>query len=976
VISRNFLLFFLIGLAGGTLGMAQTTSLTGRVIDQTGAVVPKATVTAASGSTTRTAQTNAEGAYTFASLTPGAWQVRASAPQLTLPEPAAITLNPGVNRLDLELRVAVTAQQVDVGETGAPAVSTDPSSNAGAVVLQGDDLDALADDPEDLAADLQALAGPAAGPSGGAIFVDGFSGGQLPPKQSIREIRVNSNPFTPEYDKLGYGRVEIFTKPGADKFHGSIGYNLGTDWWNSRNPYAAVKAPFLLQETENSISGPLNKRSSFTLDFERQNVDNGSVSNGVILNSANQPEAFSSVLKTPQRHWLVGPHADYQLSANNTLSLRYLFTRAAITDAGIGSFDLTSRGYHQLINFDTAQAIENFVHGNIVNELRFQFFHERLGTDANTIAPVIQVSGSFTGGGATSPRNTDTQNNFELQNYTSVLHGKHFFRFGIRLRESSDGNYATNNFSGTYTFSGATGPQLDAANRIVTDATGAPVLINISSIEQYRRTLIFGANARMYGGGPSQFTLTAGNPAVTVRQFDAGPFFGDDWRLRPNITLSLGIRYEAQTNIADHRDFAPRVAIAWAPGSTAKKAGKTVLRLGTGAFYDRFPLSSTLTATRYNGLNQQQYVIPNPDFFPTIPSPALLASGLKSQTIQEVDSHLHSTYTISTIATVERQLIPGTTFTLSYLNAHGVHLLRSENINSPLPGTFNPSIKGSGVYPFPSNGPILLMTSSGIYNQNLIVPSVNSKLGSAFSVLAYYQWSRARSNTDGLNTYRANPWSDAGEYGPSNTDIRHRALVAGTLNLRGNIRLNPNIELRSGQPFNITAGQDIYGTTIFNARPGITTDPKRPGVVATSYGLLDPNPIPGETILPRNYGRSPAQILLNLRIGKTWGFGPEKGSGGSGVASRDNKASGATAISPPSNANNIFARGSTARRYNVSLQMSVRNLLNHNNPGPIIGSITSPLFGQANQIAGTANGEGFLETASNRRLEMQIRFTY
>ena len=70
--------------------------------------------------------------------------------------------------------------------------------------------------------DLQALAGPSAGPNGGQIYIDGFTGGQLPPKSSIREIRINQNPFSAEYDKLGYGRIEIFTKPGTDKYHGQI----------------------------------------------------------------------------------------------------------------------------------------------------------------------------------------------------------------------------------------------------------------------------------------------------------------------------------------------------------------------------------------------------------------------------------------------------------------------------------------------------------------------------------------------------------------------------------------------------------------------------------------------------------------------------------------------------------------------------------------------------------------------------------
>ena len=105
--------------------------------------------------------------------------------------------------------------------TDTQQVELDPAKNAGALVLKQEDLDMLSDDPDDLQADLLALAGPAAGPNGGQIFIDGFSNGQLPPKESIREIRINSNPFSAEYDTSGRGRIEIFTKPGSDKFHGS-----------------------------------------------------------------------------------------------------------------------------------------------------------------------------------------------------------------------------------------------------------------------------------------------------------------------------------------------------------------------------------------------------------------------------------------------------------------------------------------------------------------------------------------------------------------------------------------------------------------------------------------------------------------------------------------------------------------------------------------------------------------------------------
>ena len=236
---------------------AQTATLRGVITDQSGAVIPKANVVLkGTEGPTKTVVSGDDGSYAFMGLLAGDYTLEAAAPELRLPQPQKISLRDGVQTLNLQLQVVTTAQQVRVEENAGPAIGTDPASNAGALVLRGNDLQALSDDPDDLAADLQALAGPSAGPNGGQLFVDGFTAGELPPKESIREIRINSNPFSPEYDTLGYGRIEIFTKPGTDKFHGTAFYNFGDDFWNSRNPYAAEKAPFLLGEAGGNLAGP------------------------------------------------------------------------------------------------------------------------------------------------------------------------------------------------------------------------------------------------------------------------------------------------------------------------------------------------------------------------------------------------------------------------------------------------------------------------------------------------------------------------------------------------------------------------------------------------------------------------------------------------------------------------------------------------------------------------------------------------
>src|SRR4029077_8309260 len=166
---------------------------------------------------------------------------------------------------DARLALAAEKQEITVADT--TQVELDPSKNAGATVLTGSDLDMLSDDPNDLQNDLEALAGPSAGPNGGQIFVDGFSTGQLPPKDSIREIRVNSNPFAAEFDRIGYGRVEILTKPGTDRLHGSVFYQTDSGALDARNPFATQKPSFLTQQFQGNVGGSINQKTSFFMEF-------------------------------------------------------------------------------------------------------------------------------------------------------------------------------------------------------------------------------------------------------------------------------------------------------------------------------------------------------------------------------------------------------------------------------------------------------------------------------------------------------------------------------------------------------------------------------------------------------------------------------------------------------------------------------------------------------------------------------------
>lgn len=244
-------------------------TLRGQVTDQNGALVVGATVSLLdSASVAKIATTNREGLYMFSGLAPGKYSLRVMAQGFATYEKTEIEISPG-SRAPLNITLSVSLRKEEVTIAERPAVSTAPENNASGIIISGNDLNALPDDRSDLASALQALAGPSAGPSGGEIYIDGFSGGIMPPKSSIREVRINQNPFSAQFDRQGFGRIEIFTKPGSDKFGGEGSFSFNDESLNSRNPFLPNRAPYQSKTFEGNITGPIvKKRASFFLGVE------------------------------------------------------------------------------------------------------------------------------------------------------------------------------------------------------------------------------------------------------------------------------------------------------------------------------------------------------------------------------------------------------------------------------------------------------------------------------------------------------------------------------------------------------------------------------------------------------------------------------------------------------------------------------------------------------------------------------------
>ena len=981
-----------VALLTSAVTFAQTYTVSGRVKDQQDAVIPGAQIVLRGMGGEQRVESGEEGAYKLVNLRPGKYTIRTTLKGFgKFERPLEVNTN---LTLDVTLIVTLENQEVDVTDDARGKVSTDPTQNVGALVLAGADLDTLSDDPDQLASDLQALAGPSAGPNGGQIFIDGFSGGQLPPKSAIREIRINSNPYSAEFDRQGFGRIEILTKPGADHFRGQASFGFNDSIFNSRNPFLAERAPFQSRNYGFNVGGPLSKKASFSLDAERREIDDNSVINATILDSSLVPTTLQQAILTPQRRMHITPRFDYALSPTNTLVGRYSFSRTNNQSEGIGQFSLGSRAYDVIDQDHTIQLTETAILSpNLINETRFQFNRSQVSNTGDNTLPTIQVLDAFTGGGAQIGKATNTASGIELNNISTRTFKQHTFKFGGRLRYTKLSDFSPNNFGGTFVFTGGVAPVLDGTNNAIAGQTAI-----ITSIERYRRTLLFNqlglsqAESRLRGGGATQFTINGGNPLADVSQTDVGIFFADDWRIKPNVTVSAGLRYEAQTNLDKFSSFAPRLSVAWGVGAKGRKPAVVVIRAGFGMFYDRFAQNLTLQSLRFNGVTQQNYIVPNPQFFTTIPSLSLISQNVVAQTVRQVASDLQSPYLAQTSIGVERQLTKTISINVNYVNTRGVHSLRTRNINAPL-------LNGSR--PYGNVGNILEYESSGLLRQNQVMIGGSARPNRRISLFGNLTLQTAKSDTDGVGSLPAYTYDLSSEYGPSSFNIKRRLFFGGSLSLWKAISASPFITYSSGRPFNIVTGRDTNGDTVFNERPSLANTGN---IDLHHLKISDFNQTPGpnDKIIPRNFGVGPGQFSMNLRMSRTWGFGHRgessmgagatppgmdggggRGGGGGGRGGGGGPMGGGMMGGGGGGhggpMGGMFGGGSTEKRFNLTLSASARNLLNTVNLSSPVGNLSSQLFGVSTSTGGGFGGGpggGDGSGAGNRRIDFQLRFSF
>jgi len=1012
----------LIVLIAASLAVAQQArgTLRGSITDELGAVIVGATVTLtdASGAQKKTT-TNGEGVYTFTGLASGKYSLQVVATGFALSENKDVDITGARQSLDLTLKVTIE-EKVTVNET---PVSTEANSNANQTVIAGKDLDALPDDPDELAAALQALAGPSVGPNGGQIFIDGFTGGSLPSKDTIREIRINQNPFAAENDQPS-ARIDILTRPGTDKLRGGASLNFNDESLNSRNPFSVAsskRTPFQIRQYETNLSGPLiAKKASYFFNFGRIETDDNELVRATVLDDNLNPVTFGQSFLVPRRNTFFSPRFDYAINTNNTLIVRYNFNRFRVQNQGVGGFSLPERGFNTVSTNQNIQVTETAIlNPTTVNETRFQFSHGKNEQIGNNSIPALDVSGSFGSGGSQVGHSVNVRKSWELNNFTAKQLNSHAIKFGGRVRHTEIDDTSQSNFGGSWTFTGGFG---------------------LTSIERYQLTLrlqeqgFTPAQIRAAGGGAAAFRINTGNPFADIRQTDYGVFLQDDWRVRPNITLSYGLRYEIQTNAHSKYDFAPRVAVAWSPGAAnSARPPKMVIRFGTGFFYNRFGEGNTLQTRRFNGVNLQQFSVTEPAerlLPPTVaqqqlpnvtaiysllnqwsPTSVPSVAGLSAtqQTTWQVDPNIQipTVYVVGT--QMERQLPRNITMFVGFYNIHIAHVIRARDVNAPLPSTVTP-LTPNGLRPDPTKGEIYRYEASGRFNQRQFFVGFNSRLSRMFQLNGNYSLSKTTNDTDGQGgaLFPMNSYDTSGEFGRGSFDVRHRFTIFGTVNLPWwKVVLNPFVVANTGPPFNIITGQDLNLDRQVNERPsfaGPNANCSAITIRCTPFGNFNLVPLPGETIIPRNFGQAPGSFVVNLRVSRTFAFGvinrrnaaaPAKPAGGQTSPTVADKrpvggpggpmvpvggGGGAKVAAVGAGPQGGSAAAPSEKRYTLNVSINFQNILNHVNLATPVGNLSSPSFGESLGLGGTfggfGGGGGGSTGAGNRRIYAQIRLNF
>jgi hypothetical protein len=738
-------------------------TISGVVLDPSGAVIAGATVILKGNSASERSQaTDTTGNFRFEGIGAGDYEIQVQQAGFQPFQTRVKIRNSNSAPLRISLQIAEVREKISVSADDAQA---NLSSNANQIKMDASTLESLPILGNDVVDALSQVLDPASiATRGPTVIVDGLESSNIKiPASAIQEIRINDNPYSAEFARPGNSRIEIITKSGSSHYHGSLDVAFRDYRLDARNAFATDRPPERRGLIEGVFSGPIDKSTTFLVNVSRNLDDQQSI---IYAQGLGGP--IRGNIATPQRGTYYSAQATHQMGSN-TLSARYNFYDWSNKTEGVGGFILPEAAisltaqFHQI--YTSYKAV---LTRNLVNELMMRVRKEVATTDgANPGVPKIVVLDAFTGGGA-QVAEQDNDVVVELKDRLSWSHGKHFVKAGVSVPAlNRHGSSNRTNFDGTFYF---------------------------SSLDDYARSR------------PFAFEQQQGNGHLVFLQKELGLFFQDEMRIRPNLSMSYGVRYDWQNYLSDRNNFAPNLSFAFAPG----KDRKTVLRAGAGVFYDVTGPAVIADTLFYNGSRLHQVLLTDPGY----PNPLSLGGSFEQLpgNVVRFDPALQAPYTIQYCFAIERQLGKSLTWTTSYAGIRGVKLFRSRDINAPPPPFYfsRPDI---------SIGVRRQIESSGHLESHVLQTTLQGKLSRFFSGMAIYQFQRAYDDTKGINSFPANNYDLSGEWARASFNARHLFYLYSTFSAGKLFNLGLIFSAKSGQPYTITTGRDDYHNGRATARP-------------------------------------------------------------------------------------------------------------------------------------------------------------
>jgi len=755
-------------------------SITGTVLDPSGAAIAKAQVRllGAGDAAVGEATTDGVGAFHMGNVQPGKYTLACHADGFREFRVALTVGSKRVASIRVTLQILVQTENVVVA-TGSdlPTVSTETSDNQNANTINRDALDRIPVFDQDYITTMSRfLDDNAIGTSGVSLVVNGIeANGPGVTPSAVQEVKINNNPYSSRFSRPGRARLEIVTKSGTSDYHGSVNFMFRDSVFDAANRFATLgKPPERREYFEGSITGPIrhSKRTSFLLSLDADILDQQAILNPAAVSTA-ESLGFGTIplsVPNPMHHFFGSGRVFHDLANGDQFWIGYSYEHRSAQNQNVGGTTLPSAGTNT--RFLEHEVNVSYLHQfspHWLNQTRFLLGHYDSPVTSISSNPQISISGTLTAGGAQLDSRR-TEYHFDGTDFATYANGKHQLSFGIDVPDiSRRGLDDFTNRGGTYVF---------------------------ASVSDYQNAT------------PATYLLQQGSGHVVFVEKVFCGFVEDNVRVRPNLSLYLGVRYYFQNYFHDDpNNFAPRVSFAYAP----RAKGKTVIRGGGGVFYDRTGPGPIGDLFHFDGVNLQKYLVTPTTATPlTYPiNPAVLAAVPTS--IVALDPRLRIPSVLQYSIGVEQQVTAKSTLAVTYIGNRGIDQFRSIDANAPL--------EANGVRPNPSFGQVRQMQSEGYLKGNSLELTFRGKPSKYFSGQIQYTFSRTDNNTSGITYFPANSFDAAADWGHSDNDRRHKFdLLASTRPTRF-FTLGMALSVYSGKPVNITTGNDGNLDGIVNDRP-------------------------------------------------------------------------------------------------------------------------------------------------------------